>query len=108
MKIEPTKNHSVHLRLNDEQFQFLLNLAKTLDVGVSDVVRMLVNSTLYVTKKAEDIGEELGGDLVKDGVGESLEDTAKQVLQNEMKKAKTVDTLEGPSANNTNIIEHKL
>lgn len=52
MKLEANKPHSIHLRLNDEQFNFLAELAKTTDLTISDLVRVIVNTTMYGTKNS--------------------------------------------------------
>lgn len=53
MKLEQNKPHSIHLRLNDEQFRYVQNLATTADLSISDMIRVLINTALVATKKAE-------------------------------------------------------
>lgn len=54
MKIEQNKPHSIHLRLNDEQFEFCKMMASNADLGLSDVIRMLINSTMVACRKASE------------------------------------------------------
>ena len=64
MKVSENKPHSVHLRLNDEQWQFLSADAEMLGVGVTEYVRMIINTTMYASKKvAESIKAKSLGDL---------------------------------------------
>lgn len=61
MKLEDTKKHSVHLRLNDEQYSFLQSDAELLGVGVSDYIRMIINTTMVTTQKlANSLNAKLG------------------------------------------------
>lgn len=46
------KNNRITLRLNDEQFEFVKANADMLDVSPSEFLRMVVNSTMSLTKKA--------------------------------------------------------
>lgn len=55
MKVEQNKPHSIHLRLNEEQFDFVKEMATTADLSVSDFIRVLINSTLVATKKVNAI-----------------------------------------------------
>lgn len=59
MKIEQNKPHSIHLRLNEEQYDFVKTMAINADLGVSDVIRMLINSTMVATKKASKALQEM-------------------------------------------------
>lgn len=54
MKVEQNKPHSIHLRLTDEQYEFLKADATMLGVGLSDYVRMIINTTMYASKKVAD------------------------------------------------------
>ena len=63
MKIEQNKPHSIHLRLNDEQFDFCKTMAENADLGVSDFIRVLINSTMVATKKASKALEEMNKGL---------------------------------------------
>lgn len=64
MKVSENKPHSVHLRLNDEQWEFLSADAEMLGVGVTEYVRMIINTTMYASKKvAESIKQKALGDL---------------------------------------------
>lgn len=47
------KNHRITLRLTDEQFDFVKQNAEILDVSPSDFLRMVINTTLVASKKAE-------------------------------------------------------
>lgn len=67
MKVSENKPHSIHLRLTDEQYQFLSADAEMLGIGVSEYVRMILNTTMYTTKKVgEQIASKLGGPLNAD------------------------------------------
>ena len=44
--------HRVTLRLNDEQYDFLINISKMLDVSPSDYVRMSINAGMIASQKA--------------------------------------------------------
>lgn len=44
------KNHRITLRLNEEQFEFVSESAKILDVSPSDFLRMVINSSLVLSK----------------------------------------------------------
>lgn len=58
MKVSENKPHSVHLRLTEEQYQFLKNDATMMGIGVSDYIRILINMSMTVAKKAnEAVGE---------------------------------------------------
>jgi len=46
------KSNRITLRLNDEQFEFVKANADMLDVSPSEFLRMVVNSTMAMTKKA--------------------------------------------------------
>ena len=39
-------NHRVTLRLNDDQYNFLIKIAELLDVTPSDYIRMVINTSL--------------------------------------------------------------
>lgn len=54
MKVSENKPHSVHLRLTDEQYEFLKADADFMGVGVSDYLRMIVNMTMSTAKKMKD------------------------------------------------------
>lgn len=54
MKIEQNKPHSIHLRLNDEQYLFISGLANAMGVGISDSIRILLNSTMIASRKVEE------------------------------------------------------
>lgn len=62
MKVSENKPHSIHLRLTEEQYTFLKADADMLGIGVSEYVRMIVNTTMYTAKKVgEKLQESLGG-----------------------------------------------
>lgn len=67
MKIEQNKPHSIHLRLNEEQFEFCKTMASNADLGVSDFIRVLINTTMVATKKAskalEEVSEKMNAKL---------------------------------------------
>ena len=56
------KNHRITLRLNDEQFMFVAESASILDVSPSDFLRMVINSSLVLSKS----------DATKDALKKSL------------------------------------
>lgn len=67
MKVSENKPHSIHLRLTQEQYEFLRQYAEILGIGVSECVRMLVNTSMYADKKiAERVQSQLGGPLDAD------------------------------------------
>lgn len=43
--------HRVTLRLNDEQYQFLIDVSELMDVKPSDFLRMYLNSAMVAAKK---------------------------------------------------------
>lgn len=47
------KNQRITLRLNAEQFSFVQTQAELLGVSPSDFLRMIVNTTMAVTKQVE-------------------------------------------------------
>ena len=55
MKVSENKPHSIHLRLTDEQYQYCSLNAELMGVSVSEFLRMVVNSLVVVSKKAESI-----------------------------------------------------
>lgn len=46
------KTNRITLRLNDEQFSFVKESADVLGVSPSDFLRMVVNSSMAISKKA--------------------------------------------------------
>lgn len=59
--------HRVTLRLNDEQFEFLIKVSAILGVTPSDYLRMTVNSGMVATRNnIETIAK---GDVLKGAVG---------------------------------------
>jgi len=64
MKIEQNKPHSIHLRLNEEQFEFIKTMANNADLGVSDFIRMLINTTMVGFRKvSERMNDEMNAKL---------------------------------------------
>lgn len=63
MKIDENKPHSIHLRLTNEQFEFLKNDAEMLGIGVSDYARMLINTSMYASNKLASTLQNKLGDL---------------------------------------------
>lgn len=47
------KTHRITLRLNDDQFQFIAKDCEMLGVSPSDYLRMVINSTMALTKQTE-------------------------------------------------------
>ena len=63
MKIEQNKPHSIHLRLNEEQFEFCKTMANNADLGVSDFVRMIINTTMVGCRKASQTLERMNDEM---------------------------------------------
>lgn len=59
--------HRVTLRLNDEQYDFLIKVSEVLGVSPSDYIRMVVNSGMVSTQGKLD--EALGNKSMKGMVG---------------------------------------
>ena len=56
------KSTRVTLRLNDDQFEFIKDNAEILGVSPSEFIRMMVNSSMAVSKKISNkLGERTGG-----------------------------------------------
>lgn len=55
MKVSENKPHSIHLRLTDEQYKFCKETSDMLGVGVSDFIRMTVNSLLMQSLKMKNV-----------------------------------------------------
>ena len=53
MKVTENKPHSVHLRLNNAQWDFCKGNADLMGVGVSEFIRMMVNSMVVTSEKAK-------------------------------------------------------
>ena len=47
------KSNRITLRLNDEQFEYVKANADMLDVSPSEFLRMVINSTLALSKKVK-------------------------------------------------------
>ena len=63
MKIEQNKPHSIHLRLNEEQFEFCKTMADNADLGVSDFIRMIINTTMVGCRKASQTLERMNDEM---------------------------------------------
>lgn len=74
MKIEQNKPHSIHLRLNDEQFIFIKDMACNMDLTVADFIRVLINSTMVATRKASSILNKVDNELNNAKLGEPRAD----------------------------------
>lgn len=59
--------HRVTLRLNEEQYEFLIKVSSILGVSPSDYLRMTVNSGMVATKNG--LNELSNGNLLKGMVG---------------------------------------
>ena len=59
--------HRVTLRLNEEQYEFLIKVSSILGVSPSDYLRMIVNSGMVATKNGLD--ELSNGNMLKGTVG---------------------------------------
>lgn len=46
------KNHRITLRLNPEQYEFVMSSAEPLGVSPSDFLRMVINATMSMSKQA--------------------------------------------------------
>lgn len=61
MKVAENKPHSIHLRLTEEQYQYLKADSEMLGIGISDYVRMMVNTNMYASRKiADEVSRKLG------------------------------------------------
>lgn len=58
------KNHRLTLRLNDDQFAFLLQNAESLDVAPSEFLRMVINTSMYASRQM--VGNEKLHEAVED------------------------------------------
>lgn len=63
--MEQCKSHSIHLRLTDDHYAFLSNMAHTMGVGVADVLRILVNGYMVASSRLAQKDAKLG-DLYAD------------------------------------------
>ena len=63
MKIEQNKPYSIHLRLNEEQFEFCKTMANNADLGVSDFIRMIINTTMVGCRKASQTLERMNVEM---------------------------------------------
>ena len=52
MKVTENKPHSVHVRLTQDQWEFCSGNAELIGVGVSEFIRMMVNTMLVTSQKA--------------------------------------------------------
>ena len=59
--------HRVTLRLNEEQYDFLIKVSNILGISPSDYLRMVVNTGMVTTKNG--INELSNGDMMKGMVG---------------------------------------
>lgn len=59
--------HRITLRLNEEQYNFLIKISSILGVSPSDYMRMVVNSGMVTTKS--NIDDLTNGNLLKGMVG---------------------------------------
>ena len=57
--------HRVTLRLNDEQYNFLIGISEMMDVKPSDFMRMYLNSAMVAAKKStlENVTDALNGEV---------------------------------------------
>lgn len=53
------KSRRITLRLSDDQFNHVKNAADVLGVSPSDFLRMVINSTMYMTDKGNKIIDDL-------------------------------------------------
>lgn len=60
-------NHRITLRLNEEQYEFIIKVANILGVSPSDYLRMSINSGMIATKS--DLDTIAGGNALKGMVG---------------------------------------
>ena len=61
------KQNRITLRLNDEQFEFIKYNADIMGVSPSEFLRIMVNSTMSVTRKA--LTDQKVGQFFKEGTG---------------------------------------
>lgn len=62
------KSHRITLRLNDEQFDYVKENSDLLGVSPSEFLRMVINSTLALSKKVN-ITASISTDTLKGGLG---------------------------------------
>ncbi len=67
MNLGSNYNHRITLRLNEEQYGFILKVSDILGVSPSDYLRMSINSGMVATKK--DLDTIAGGNVLKGMVG---------------------------------------
>lgn len=65
--------HRVTLRLNEEQYDFLIQVSSILGVSPSDYLRMTVNSGMVATK--DQIAELSNGNIAKNKIRENMKGT---------------------------------
>ena len=61
------KQNRITIRLNDEQFEFIKYNADIMGVSPSEFLRIMVNSTMSVTRKA--LTDQKVGQFFKEGAG---------------------------------------
>lgn len=67
MKVSENKNHSVHLRLTDSQYEFCQLNAELMGVGVADFIRMSINSLCVASEKlTESVSKKLSANTLGD------------------------------------------
>lgn len=60
-------SHRITLRLNDDQYNFVIKIAEILGISPSDYMRMSINSAMVATKT--DLDTIVQGNLLKGAVG---------------------------------------
>lgn len=52
--------HRITLRLNDNQYNWLMEVSEVLDISPSDYIRMAVNTGMTITNEERKKGEKVG------------------------------------------------
>lgn len=67
MNLGSNYNHRITLRLNEEQYEFIIKVSNILGVSPSDYLRMSINSGMVATKS--DLDTLASGNALKGMVG---------------------------------------
>lgn len=65
------KSHRITLRLNEDQYNFVLENAETLGVSPSDFLRMVINASLSAARKLGDRIDKMA--VITEGEGQGRE-----------------------------------
>ena len=67
MNLGSNYNHRITLRLNEEQYEFIIKVSSILGVSPSDYLRMSINSGMVASRK--DLDVIANGEILKGMVG---------------------------------------